>query len=300
MGRRRRRVRGGCRPARVRRVPRATTLAAERDPALRQDTCRRNARRRTRHRPVTPAAPDVDASPFEDDGVAFDVSARCCTATATTSRACTRDREMRWLDDTLIAIVVLGVRRPFVSGPPTAVGEPGPRSCRRAGRRHRAAARRGQPARDGRRRPTRLAPRHPRRRHGPGPGSPSRGGCDEPARTSRRHDSPAYSDGARQVQRREDSSGLTTSHAVAVEIGRTPVNCSARARCDWATALPHARPTPIGLEVDRREASKLVRLSAAGDLADLLAAGADERHHLAQLGADLLDRMGLARPRAAG
>ena len=36
---------------------------------------------------------------------------------AATSRALHSDREMRWLDDTVIAIVVLGARRPFVLRP---------------------------------------------------------------------------------------------------------------------------------------------------------------------------------------
>ena len=34
------------------------------------------------------------------------------------------DREMRWLDETVIAIVVLGVRRPFVLRPRASGGVP--------------------------------------------------------------------------------------------------------------------------------------------------------------------------------
>ena len=52
------------------------------------------------------------------------------------------DRELRWLDDTLIAIVVLGVRRPFVLRP----RQPGPQIRRRDTRRRRPG-RRGADAR---------------------------------------------------------------------------------------------------------------------------------------------------------
>ena len=70
------------------------------------------------------------------------------------------DREMRWLDDTVIAIVVLGQRRPFVLRRRAAGGVPVERVPAGLGpRRHRADAGGGRHAGDGRGVPARVVAR---------------------------------------------------------------------------------------------------------------------------------------------
>ncbi len=73
------------------------------------------------------------------------------------------DREMRWLDDTVIAIAVLGARRPFVLRPRLERGVPVERIPAGNWRRRRGPdAGRGRPARHGRRVPARVAARRAR------------------------------------------------------------------------------------------------------------------------------------------
>ena len=66
--------------------------------------------------------------------------AGCTTATSATASAFHRDRELRWLDDTVIG--VLTPRRPPALAPSRPHREPPPRGGRRHGRRHRPGARR--------------------------------------------------------------------------------------------------------------------------------------------------------------